>query len=222
MADAGWGVNAASHRGQDDERFRYSCGRGGPLGNVWGTDIYTDDSSVCTAAVHAGLIDMDGGGTVVIEIRPGRRSYEGSSQNGVRSQHYGDWQGSFVFVGGAERNGGRSGEGERDRERSRDSRRRPERVNWSTKAADLRGQDGRRFTFDCPRDGQPNNVWGSELYTDDSSICTAAVHRGLIGFDGGTVTIEIRPGRSSYRGSRRNGVRSLDYRSWLGSFTFVE
>jgi hypothetical protein len=67
---------------------------------VWGTDIYTDDSSVCTAAVHAGLIDYEDGGEVVIEIRAGESSYLGTTANGVTTLDYGAWRRSFVFVDG--------------------------------------------------------------------------------------------------------------------------
>ena len=38
---------------------------------------------------------------------------------------------------------------------------------------------------------------------------------------GGTVTIEIREGRESYSGTSRNGVTSLDYGTWPGSFVVV-
>jgi hypothetical protein len=224
LADTGWRANAVNHRGEDRQRFRYSCSPGGALGSVWGTDIYTDDSSVCTAAVHAGIINRDDGGSVMIEIRPQRESYEGSFRNGVRSQHYDNWLGSFIFVGGGAREGDRSrgNDQQRESERNGEERRRSREIDWSTKADIHRGEDGRRFTYDCPADGEPHNIWGSSPYTDDSSVCTAAVHRGLIDWDGGSVTIEIRPGRQSYRGSRRNGVESQNYGHWLGSFVFVE
>lgn len=94
-----WGKQADSLRGRNGERFTFTCpanGRAG--GRLWGTDIYTDDSSICTAAVHAGLITYDSGGTVTIEIRPGQQSYQGSSRNGAASAGYGFWHGSFVFV----------------------------------------------------------------------------------------------------------------------------
>ena len=64
---------------------------------MWGTDTYTDDSSVCIAAVHAGLITEDEGGRVVIEIAPGEESYTGSEANGITSTDYGSWSGSFTF-----------------------------------------------------------------------------------------------------------------------------
>jgi len=64
-----------------------------------GVDIYTDDSSVCTAAVHAGLITLAQGGRVVIEIRDGLEAYEGGAANGITTLEYASWPGSFVFPG---------------------------------------------------------------------------------------------------------------------------
>jgi len=95
-------------------------------------------------------------------------------------------------------------------------------TTWNTNALDHRGKNGQRFTYICPPNGRPGSVSGTDIYTDDSSICTAAVHAGLITFaSGGTVTIEIQPGRASYVGSRRNGVASGYWDSWPGSFVFV-
>ena len=61
-------------------------------GTVWGSGTYTDDSSLC----HAGVITRSGG-TVSIVLAPGRGSYSGSNMNGVRTQSYGPWSGSFRF-----------------------------------------------------------------------------------------------------------------------------
>ena len=63
-----------------------------------GVLIYTDDSSIGTAAVHAGIIDFETGGIVTIEIRPGQESYQGSTRNGVTTEDYGSYAGSYVFV----------------------------------------------------------------------------------------------------------------------------
>ncbi|MEP7159081.1 MAG: LCCL domain-containing protein, partial [Chloroflexota bacterium] len=57
-----------------------------------------DDSSVCTAAVHAGLITFAAGGSVTIEIQPDAVTYTGSERNGVSSGSWSTWYGSFVFV----------------------------------------------------------------------------------------------------------------------------
>jgi len=93
-----WSATATSKRGKNNQRFRYYCAPNGRPGRVWGTTYYTDDSSICEAAVHAGRIRRSTGGYVTIEIRPGRRSYISSSRNGVTSSGYGVWRGSFVFV----------------------------------------------------------------------------------------------------------------------------
>ncbi len=201
-----WSDNATDLRGRNGEQFTYVCPPSGNRGTVWGTGTYTDDSSICTAAVHAGVITFGSGGTVTIEIRHGVPSYDGSSQNGVNTLDYGSWNGSFVVAGGE---AGRSRGG-------------TETISWGDNATRLRDRNGEQLTFRCPPSGSARTVWGSGVYTDDSSICTAAVHDGVIGFgSGGTVTIKIRGGRSSYNGSSRNGVTTRDYGSWGGSFVIV-
>jgi hypothetical protein len=94
-----WEQTATRHRGLNGERYPYDCPPGGSLLPLWGTGVYTDDSSVCTAAVHRGLITLEVGGTVTIEIRRGRDSYRGTRRNGVTSQRWLEpWRGSFTFV----------------------------------------------------------------------------------------------------------------------------
>ncbi len=44
---------------------------GGNLEGGWGTDIYTDDSSICTVAAYAGIITRRDGGTVTIKFVAG-------------------------------------------------------------------------------------------------------------------------------------------------------
>ncbi len=66
-----WSTSAVAHRGAAGQRFDYHCPPGGSPGSIWGTDVYTDDSSVCTAAVHTGLISLSSGGDVTIEISAG-------------------------------------------------------------------------------------------------------------------------------------------------------
>jgi hypothetical protein len=70
------------------------------------------------------------------------------------------------------------------------------RVDGNTNAIDKRGKYGQRFTYECPPGFQLRAVWGTDMYAEESSICTAAVHMGIIRREaGGTVTIEIRPMR---------------------------
>ena len=97
-ADVDWDLTAAEHRDDVGDRIGYECPPDGETGvEVWGTGTYTDDSSVCKAAVHAGLITFEDGGRVVVEIAEGQESYEGSEANGVTSLDYGEWGGSFTF-----------------------------------------------------------------------------------------------------------------------------
>ena len=94
---ASWHATGIEHQGDNESTFAYECLPGGSLNPIWGTDVYTDDSSICTAAVHAGLITMQTGGEVRIRIRPGLDMYIGSTRNGVRASAFDRWDGSFVF-----------------------------------------------------------------------------------------------------------------------------
>lgn len=67
-------------------------------GTIWGTDIYTDDSSLAVAAVHAGLLLPGQTGIVTVVIRPGQNAYAGSPRNGAQSQNFGSWNGSYSFL----------------------------------------------------------------------------------------------------------------------------
>lgn len=100
-------------------------------------------------------------------------------------------------------------------------------LDWQTSPLDLdlRGMNGERYAFVCPPGKpQPRRVVGDGVYTDDSSICTAAVHAGAIhAKDGGRVEIEIRPGQDSYAGAEHNYIRSTGYASpWSGSFVVLK
>ena len=112
-------------------------------------------------------------------------------------------------------------------ERARDdaSHRAADPIDWQTSPLDLdlRGMNGERYGFRCPPGKPlPSRVAGSGPYTDDSSICTAAVHAGVIrAKSGGEVSIEIRPGQASYAGSERNYIKSGDYPAWSGSFVVL-
>ncbi len=65
--------------------------------SVWGTDIYTSDSGICRAALHAGQIST-AGGTVFVNLLPGQASYYGSVRNGVSSSDWtSGWDSSFSF-----------------------------------------------------------------------------------------------------------------------------
>jgi LCCL domain len=80
------------------ERYEYSCPGGGMTGaTVWGSDLYTDDSAICPAAVHAGKLQAYGGGTATVEVLEGQQSYAGSTRNGVTSLSFNAWTRSIRF-----------------------------------------------------------------------------------------------------------------------------
>jgi hypothetical protein len=60
-------------------------------GSLWGTDIYTGDSTIALAAVHAGLVKV--GETVIVKVivEPPLLKYRGSVRNGVTSHDYGQY-----------------------------------------------------------------------------------------------------------------------------------
>jgi hypothetical protein len=193
-------TSPSEYRGRNGLRLSYECPPN-PSGNVYGTDIYTDDSSVCNAAIHAGMLNR-AGGMVTIEIRPGLESYQGTLRHGIPSASYARWGGSYVFIGSQALAPG------------------PRRVELTTAPAEYRGQIGQRLIYACPPNPR-GRVYGTDVYTDDSDVCAAAVHAGVIRMRDGSVTIEIRAGRSSYKGTTRNGITSDGYGEWSGSFVFA-
>ena len=82
----------------------------------------------------------------------------------------------------------------------------------------FRGQNGKSFLFEIT--GQnTGTVWGTGVYTDDSSLATAAVHAGIVKVgQKAVVKVTILPGEQQYTGSDRNGIISIDWRDWLGSY----
>lgn len=200
-----WRQVASEHRGADGQRFTIDCTPPGALSEIWGVETYTDDSPICVAAVHVGLITMAEGGTVEYEIAPGRPAYEAGVAHDVTSTYYGAYPGSFLFPKAPPGSGTFAVSPQ----------------SWTRTASEYRGKDGTRVELQCSPDGTPGSVWGTGTYTDDSSVCTAAVHAGLITVaEGGKVTFVIAPGAASYRSSEANGVTSQDYGAYQGSFTF--
>jgi len=87
-------------------------------------------------------------------------------------------------------------------------------------ATGLRGTGQQLSCWCTPESTRGGSVWGTDVYTDDSAICRAAVHAGVIGSGGGGVRIRMLPGMQRYAGTQRNGVESTSYESWHGSYRF--
>ncbi len=183
VPDADWSTIAADLRGRDGEQFRFECPTEGSAASIWGIELYTDDSSVCTAAVHVGLLSFEDGGEVVIEIAGGEESYPAGSANDLESRAWPSWGGSFFFPDAP------PGTGEFLATTAE-----PGSSGWAVEV--INGAAiGSVVEVDCEAGGSVSGVWGSNPYTADGSICSAAVHAGLItAEDGGVVTATVSAG----------------------------
>lgn len=201
-----WSDNAADFEKNVGQDFTVACPPNGTIGNVWGTEFYSSNSSICSAAVHAGLLNARDGGRVQMRIRPGEKFYNGTAQNGVSSSQAAGSNGSFVFLNS-------SGVPTATEQ--------TQIIDWDETASNLSGKLDQDFTYICPPEGTIGRVYGSDIYAIDSSICSAAVHAGMIKTkEGGKVQIKIRPGEKFYNGTARNGVDSNRFGSFAWSFSF--
>jgi hypothetical protein len=58
-------------------------------GSVWGTDVYTGDSVLAAAAVHAGAVTPGETAVVRVTVMAPPAQYHGSVRHGVSSHDYG-------------------------------------------------------------------------------------------------------------------------------------
>ena len=85
-------------------------------------------------------------------------------------------------------------------------------ATWATDARAFRGRVGTIVSVTCPPNGSPRTVWGSDVYSDDSGVCSAALHSGRVSLQaGGAFQIQILPGQPAYLATVRNGVTTRPY-----------
>jgi LCCL domain/Stigma-specific protein, Stig1 len=211
------------------------------VGSLWGTDTYTTDSAICPAAIHAGKISVLGG-DVAYEIRAGLPSYSGSVRNGETSHGWGGYGCSYVFLGedcapptvscakacvalatDHDNCGGCGHACASDESCRKGVCGRGYEADYQTSPSALGLPCSGTLTFLCPSSAGVSlgTVWGTETYTNDSAICVAAVHAGVMKFaTGGAVTVEMSPGRKTYLGSVSHGVTSSSWGAWSCSYRF--
>jgi hypothetical protein len=68
---------------------------GSTTGFIWGTGVYTSDSILAMAAVHAGVLKEGQKGYVKVTMLKGEDSYIGSTNNGVTSMAYRAYPSSY-------------------------------------------------------------------------------------------------------------------------------
>lgn len=69
---------------------------GSATGSVWGTGIYTADSTLAAAAVHAGALKPGETNVVRVRMMAGRSRYAGSTRNGVTTGAWTSYPASYA------------------------------------------------------------------------------------------------------------------------------
>jgi len=202
------GICPPKFKDADAPEMTCTCDAAMATGTVWGNGIYTTDSSVCAAAVHAGAIPATGG-KVHAKKTQGCPAYAGSAANGVTSTTWGSFEASFYFPDKGDGKCGGAPTGDPEAACPTAFRDIPNAAAVTT------------FTCKCPGGKHAGSVWGTGTYTRDSSICGAAVHVGAIPTTGGKVTVKPSAGCPKYKGSLGHGVMSSNWGSFDGSFFFV-
>lgn len=174
------------------------CAKNG--GTVWGSDIYTDDSAVCPAAIHAGAIP-DAGGKVLVTFTPGGAFYVGTARNGVTTSDWGKWGRSF-YAQAIDDSGKATSKAPTPLDATKPA------IGCNTNADRLKEIGATRAV--CPADCKGGSLYGSGPYTSDSSVCAAARHAGVLK-DGGEVGVTIVPSTKGFKGSTKNGVTSNNW-----------
>jgi hypothetical protein len=89
--------NLVNYRGNNGQTYTFSV-TGSLSGSVYGTNIYTDDSYLAAAAVHAGFVQPNVTTIITVQILAGQSSYTSTTQHGITSIGYGSWPGSYTIL----------------------------------------------------------------------------------------------------------------------------
>jgi hypothetical protein len=73
--------------------------RGDTEGQVWGTDVYTGDSLLSVAAVHAGLVKPGDTAVVKVTVVAPLAKYAGSIRNNVKTHDFGRYGSAYKLSG---------------------------------------------------------------------------------------------------------------------------
>lgn len=170
--------------------------------SIFGTEIYTHDSHLATAAVHAGVLKSGERGLVKVTILPAQDRFPGSGRNGVVSSSWSASSECFrielvKLTGPASSAGVRQDPGN---------------------LTGYRDQVGQSVEFAVIGANEPG-IYGSDIYSDDSPLSVAAVHAGLLQpEEKGVVKVTILGPQEKFESSARNGVTSRGWSNYAGSY----
>eukprot|EP00727_Mastigamoeba_balamuthi_P012899 m51a1_g8231 hypothetical protein (3596) ;mRNA; f:49800-62713 len=170
-------------------------------GSLWGTNIYTSDSNRCAAALHCGAIGPDGGDFTVNEGLPGLPAYPGSASNGVTSGSYGPYSGSIMVLPVSDPQASAPAAAPA-------AAAAPAVVAPAVPQQQCGPRGDNKYFCKGQRGGCSGGyVYGSDLYAKGSNLCSAALHCGAVGPEGGEFLVEDGlPGQRTYPSAERNGV----------------
>ncbi len=196
-------------------------------GAVFGSARYTDDSSVCRAALHAGAV-KETGGTITVHGADGCPTFVGSSANEMRSNNWGQATAkTFAFakpapacglatVADALKPG--SSAAAAPTQAAAPAGAAPKPTGNPADACPANAMalaPGTAQTCTCAADkiGGMGFLYGTARYTPDSSICRAAAHAGAVAVAGGPIVFHVVEGCPASTGSDSNGIKSAAWGS---------
>src|SRR5262249_45234519 len=149
------------------------------------------------AVIHAGALKEGEEGIVKVSILPGQAKYEGTLRNGIQSGPWESFGGSYRV--------------ELTKLMSERKPSHPDALLHPGPLMDCRAEVNKPLLFEVTgRLG--GTVYGTDVYTDDSALATAAVHAGLLRpGERGVLHVKILPAQTDYRGSTRHEVTSYDW-----------
>jgi hypothetical protein len=222
--------------------FRQSVGEslyfdvtGSTAGNIWGSNPYTDDSSLAAAAVHCGILRAGEQGVIRVGVEPAPDHFPASTQNGVSSR---EWTtGGYMALRLSRVTVRRAIEFAPSGSSNAISNypqvglsTRPGMPGGATSQASQQvlADPGSLIAFSQSAGGSflfrvtgatGGAVWGTDVYTHDSALATAAVHAGALqAGETGVVKVSMLPALRQYHGSTNNGVTS---RPWTNGGSYV-
>ena len=193
----------SEYRGQDGASFLFYV-TGDDQGPCWGgkDNIYTDESPLAVAAVHAGLLKANETKLVKVKVLASGNNYPSINRNGIVSEQSESSDGSYQLLPPSLN----------------------EFANAPTNMSAFTGKYDIIFLFRVTG-SKEGAIWGGKdgVYTTDSEIATAAVHAGVLKLgQTGIVRIKVLPGRSSYPEFTRNAITSHGFDEWEGSYQFIK
>lgn len=183
-------------------------------GGVYGSGRYTADSSICTAAKHAGKSP----GAIEIVIGGACASFTGTSANGVTTTSWSSYDKSFgidtlpacTVAAAPARPAASTAGGVADC---------PSFIGQSDK-----NKPGDSLTCVCPAniDITVGAAYGTDRYSHDSPICMSARHAGKLPQPGATITVYVADGCGKFEGTARNDITTRSWSSTTpGTIAFV-